>query len=156
MSLAGFGGTDPGAPAAPNPEADEAFEGRVYRVAEEKQRARDAPDLPWRTWWFHSGSKWYLGLAFLVVDVWILDGSYDAGYLAFGLVGCLAALYAEFLLYRYLYYVPDLGDERRPGRFRPSWTRPAQYGRWTPEGEAVRAGGTVVAAEPGPDPKEFL
>jgi len=148
-----FGGA---ATDTPDPVAETAFRAQVDRVAEEKQLARDAPDIPWRAWWFQSGSKWYVGLGFLVVDVWLLDLAYDANVLALGLGGLVVALYAEWLLYRYLYYVPDpeLDDPSKP--FRPSWIRPVEFGRWTEQGAAIRAGGIVAPPEQGPDPKEFL
>jgi hypothetical protein len=138
----------------PDPAADFAFEAEVDRVAREKQLARELPDVPWRIWWFHSGSKWYIVTAFLVLDVWLAALVFGFGSIPL-IVGLVAvAVYAEFLLYRYLYYVPEDGERRR-GPFRPTWSRPVQYGRWTAEGETVRAGGTVAPSD-GPDPKEFL
>ena len=145
-----------GASDVPDPAAEAAFSAQVDRVSEEKRRAREAPDTPWRTWWFHSGSKWYVGLAFLIADVWIVDLAYSSGALVAGLVALVFAVYAEFLLYRYLYYVPDPEWDNPSAPFRPTWVRPVEFGRWTEQGAAIRAGGTVAAPEAGPDPKEFL
>lgn len=152
-------GDDPratGAEGVPDAAAEFAFEAQVDRVAEEKRQAREAPDVPWRTWWFHSGSKWYIVIAFLILDVWILDYAYLTGLVAVVGVLFVFAIYGEFLLYRYLYYVPSEDALRPRTRFRRTWIRPVEYGRWTPEGAVVRSGGTVVAPEQGPDPKEFL
>lgn len=141
-------GTDPG--------SDYAFAAQIDRVEAEKQAARDAPDIPWRVWWYQSGSKWYVVLGFLIVDVWVVGTalSYGLGVLLFVCVA--GATYAEFLLYRYLYYEPDPDGPRRPGPFRRSWTRPVEFGRWTEEGAARRAGRTVRPSDGGPDPREFL
>jgi hypothetical protein len=142
-------------PEVPDPAAEDAFQAQVDRVAAEKKRAREAPDVPWRTWWYNSGSKWYVVLGFLIGDVWLLDVGYLAGSLVLGIVALAVALYAEFLLYRYLYYVPAEEDDLQ-GPFRRSWFRPVEFGRWTEQGAALRSGGRVEAPEAGPDPKEFL
>ncbi len=146
--------TDPGE--LPDPSGEYAFEQHYDRVALEKEAARRAPDIPWATWWFRSGSKWYVGLGFLILDVWLFASVLPWIGLGLAIVTTAVALYAEFLLYRYLYFLPGDDDEPRRGPFRPTWTRPVEYGRWTAEGAAVRAGGTVVTPEAGPDPKEFL
>ncbi len=132
-----------------------AFRSQADRVAEEKRAALEAPDVPWRVWWLQSGSKWYLAVGFLIADVWIVSLGLELGAPALSLVGLLVAIYLEFLLYRYLYYIPPLDEPRRRGRFRRTWTRPVEFGRWTPQGAALRSGGAVAPAE-GPDPKEFL
>jgi hypothetical protein len=156
MSPTGDDPRETGAEGVPDPAAEYAFRVQVDRVEQEKQLARAAPDVPWRTWWFHSGSKWYLVIAFLVLDVWILDYVYLTGLvLILGAVFVLA-LYGEFLLYRCLYYVPPEDAAVTGTRFRRTWYRPVEYGRWTPQGEVVRAGGTVAPPEAGPDPKEFM
>jgi hypothetical protein len=139
-----------------DPAAEFAFESQVDRVAEEKRRALEAPDIPWRTWWFHSGSKWYVGLGFLIIDIWILGLGFETGSLLLAAVLMALAIYGELLLYQYLYYYPP---EQLPGHrtpFRRTWFRPVPYGRWTTEGEVLRAGGTVITPDQGPDPKEFL
>jgi len=140
----------------PTPEEEFALAAQIDRVEAEKQAARDAPDIPWGKWWFESGSKWYVALGFLILDVWLFSIGYSLGS-ALAIVGFLvAALYGEFLLYRFLYYVPSPDDLPPKGPFRPTWARPVEYGRWTEEGAARRLGGPVARAEQGPDPKEFL
>ena len=139
-----------------DPATDYAFAAHIDRVEAEKQAARDAPDIPWGTWWYQSGSKWYVAVGFLILDVWIASAGYSFGLGALLFVPIIPALYAEFLLYRYLYYVPDIDEPVPAGRFRPTWIRPVRYGRWTEEGAAARAGRAVGATEAGPDPKEFL
>ena len=151
------GGTGTPPPdSTPDPAAEFALEAQLDRVEIEKEQARRAPDLPWTAWWFHSGSKWYLVVGYLIADVWLLSAAIEYNVLAVGIVGLIVALYAEFLLYRYLYYVPPDEPTRSDGPFRPSFVRPVEYGRWTPEGATLRAGGTVARPETGPDPKEFL
>jgi hypothetical protein len=138
------------------PEEQFDLEVRLGRVAEEKKRALAEPGPSWRQWWFHDASKWYVGLAFLILDVWVVAYGFEAGAL-FGAVGILVvAGYAEFLLYRYLYYRPHPGDHGGARGFRRTFTRPVPFGRWTPEADLVRAGGTLVPEEEGPSPKEFL
>jgi hypothetical protein len=140
----------------PDPAAEFAFESQVDRVQEEKRLAREAPDIPWRTWWFHSGSKWYVVLGFLIIDIWILSLGFETGLFLVMAALMILAFYGELLLYQYLYYYPP---EHLPGHrtsFRRTWFRPVPYGRWTTEGEVLRAGGTVATPEQGPDPREFL
>ncbi len=142
----------------PPPDEGERFalEARMDRVAEEKRRALGEPGPTWREWWFQSGSKWYVGLGFLILDVWLLSAAFEAGAATLGFLALLPALYAEFLLYRFLYYQPPVGPSASEGRFRRTWTRPVEYGRWTREAAIEKAGGTVPRAEGGPDPREFL
>jgi hypothetical protein len=137
--------------------ADATFDS-VTRTREEldKHRALQEPGLPWREWVLYRAVPWWLGIALLIPDAsivvtWIeLDN-------VIGLVLSLgAALYLEFLLYRYLWYRPDPYGKRRRGPFRPSWTRPVEFGRWTPEGEAQRRGERPGATGNTPHPDEFL
>jgi hypothetical protein len=134
-----------------------AFRAQLDRVEEEKQRALHEPGPTWREWWFHSASKWYILLGFLVVDLWVVAYWVEVGNGVAGLLSVLALLYGEFLLYQFLWFRPD--PEVRLGRrapFRPTWWRPVRYGRWTPEGEVARSRGGAAVEEEGPDVKEFL
>jgi hypothetical protein len=148
---------DPSETTTPTSDPDYfAIESQIDRVEQEKRKALSDPGPTWRAWWFHSASKWYIGLLFLIVDVWIFSAAAEASAIALGAVAVAAAVYAEFLLYRYLYYEPPLGRAKSEGRFHRTWYRPVEYGRWTEEGEILRAGGTLPAADGGPDPHEFL
>jgi len=125
------------------------------RVAEEQAAALREPGPSWRQWLFQSAFRAYFLLGMLIVDAQIVVFWYEVGSTV-GLVAFLIlAVYLEFLLYRYLWYRPRF-DAPAPRRFRRTWLRPAEYGRWTPEAELVRAGGSIYAAEQGPNPKEFL
>jgi hypothetical protein len=121
--------------------------------AETKRRALLDPCPSWSDWFLFSGAKPWVGLCFLVVDVWIgTTWLIPLNLAAMGL-SLVAAVYLEFMAYRYLWYRPD---EIRVGeRFRPTWRVPRQFGLWTPE-ERARRLGELVSTPTGPDPREFL
>ncbi len=125
---------------------------RMDRVAEEKRQALLDPGPPWKEWFLYSGAKWWVGLGFLIVDVWILVTWIELGAaILFGPL-LVVSLYLEVLLYRYLWYRPS-----EPSRnFHASWFTPVRYGRWTPEGGQLRAGASLTDVEEGPNPHEFL
>jgi hypothetical protein len=141
------------------PEEEKAWEAGLERVVEEKRDALRDPGPTWKEWFFYDHAKWWVCLAFLVIDSWIGTGWVYNGSLT--LVGGLetvaalvAAVYLEFLLYRYLWRRPR--DISR-ARFRPSWKALTEYGRWTPEATALRkSGGRPVPVDGGPNPQEFL
>jgi hypothetical protein len=137
-------------------ETDE-FDDGSFPTPESERKRREAsiaePGPPWRTWVFETGLRPYFLLMFLILDAWLVTLWYEVGS-ALGLVLTLIpAIYAEFLLYRYLWTRPDL---EAPRPFRRTWYRPVWAGRWTAEGIRLRAG----APMPGPDPsrkrEEFL
>jgi hypothetical protein len=125
------------------------------RVAAEKTRALKEPGPSWRQWLYQSAFRGWYALAILIVDVQIVVFWIEVGS-TIGLGVTLAlALYLEFLLYQILWHRPR--SDARPGRpFRRTWLRPAEYGRWTPEAELVRAGVSIYRTEQGPNPEEFL
>ena len=134
----------------------------LRRLREDQKRALADPGPTWKEWFLYRGSKWYIGLLCL-----ILDGVEIASFLPFvppyyvrgpELVGVLApTLYLEFLLYRYLWYVPPQEQgHSRSARFRSTWLRPVEFGRWTAEAARIRAGERPPTAAAGPDPREFL
>ena len=127
------------------------------RVKLEKELARHEPGPPWREWFYFTGLKPWFGLGLLIVDAWVAAAWLEAGsYLA--LVASLAAaIYLEFLFYRYLWYRPGPEEDRSGTPFRPTWSRPVRYGRWTIDAARARAGQSRDGpAETGPDPREFL
>jgi hypothetical protein len=137
-----------------DPEEFFALQAQLDAVAEEKRKALEDPGPSWREWWWFSASKWYLGLLLFVLDIWLIAAGIETGLLGLALLLTLGVLYVEFLLWRFLYFVPrEPDDPNHP--FRPTWSRPAQFGRWTPEGEAVRHGGRVII-EGTPDPNHYL
>ncbi len=115
------------------------------------------PGLSWHDWFFFDAAKWWVGLVDLIVDAWIIAYWYDlSNFLGLGL-SLAAALYGEFLLYRFLWYRPleDAPAPRSPpGSLRARLLRPVPIGRWTPEA----AGYLPVArsADGTPNPNEFL
>ena len=142
------------------PEEAAAWDAGLERVKQERRRALQDPGPSWREWFFYDHAKWWVGLAFLIVDAWIVTAFVQNGSLtADGFVETLAllavAIYLEVLLYRFLWRRP--AETRRRGRFRPSWTGLTEVGRWTPEGERLRRGvATPAPADGSPNPKEFL
>ncbi|MGA7477213.1 MAG: hypothetical protein WBW47_08425 [Thermoplasmata archaeon] len=126
------------------------------RVADEKARALQEPGPGWRTWFFQRALRGYYLLGMLIVNVQIVVAWYEAASVTGLVVSLAVAIYLEFLLYRYLWYRPPYEAPPPRGRFRPTWTRPVEYGRWTPEADLVRAGVPIYRGEEGPSPKEFL
>ncbi|HTW39534.1 MAG TPA: hypothetical protein VMF04_01565 [Thermoplasmata archaeon] len=126
---------------------------QLDRVAEEKRKALEDPGPSWGEWFYQSAAKWWVGLAFFILDAWLIVECLDLGSLLLILPTLAAALYAEFLLYRVLWYIPT--DVRRNRRFRRSWFRPVPYGRWTAEAEYYRAHPVAVPTD-GPSADDFL
>lgn len=126
---------------------------------EERERAIADPGASWREWFFFSFARVWTLLAFFILDVFIF-ATFAVPLIAWALVASLAlAVYAEFLLYEFLWYRPPLEKLSEWKReFRPSWHRPVRFGRWTVEAARVRAGGPLLppGEEPHPDPNEFL
>jgi len=138
-----------------------ALEERLRWSHEEKQAALADPGPTWREWFLYKGAKWYIGIGLFVVDIWEVGAflPYDSIRVleALGLIG--PTIYAEFLLYRYLWYRPSVDETTvsvHRGGFRRSWYRPVRFGRWTPETAAIRAGTYRPPTAEGPDPREFL
>lgn len=148
-------GSDP-SEKLPNPEEEAAFEARVDAVFEQKRQALAEPGLTWKEWFFYDAAKWWVGLLFLIVDIWIFAFWYGIGSTVGLAASLVAGLYLEFLLFRFLWYRPSSEEPRRRSSFRPSFLRPVPYGRWTPEAAGGGAMLLPAAGETGPDPKEFL
>jgi hypothetical protein len=135
-----------------DPEDRVAFREAVDRVAAEKKLALLDPGPTWKEWFYFSAMKVYLGLAFMILDSWLVVGFLEVGLLLEAVLATIGAVYLEFLCYRFLWRRPPLDHPIRAS-FRPTWHTPVQFGRWTPEGERFRAGLLVPG---GPDPREFL
>ncbi|MCI4347212.1 MAG: hypothetical protein L3J97_01165 [Thermoplasmata archaeon] len=119
--------------------------------------AIEEPGASWREYVYLSLAKAWVILGFGVGDAWIIASWLQPpnfGALGLSLVG---AIYLEFLLFRFLWYVPGPDESASTGPFRPSWTRPVRFGRWTPEAGRLRKQRDRAGVErPGPDPSEFL
>ncbi len=125
----------------------------------DKQTRRTLADLPgptWREWFFYSFLKTWIALGFFVLDAIVIVfwlSPFEPGPLAASLA---VVLYVELLLYRFLWYRPDLSGPRAAGKFQPSWLRPVEFGRWTPEAAIARSGQSPYPRPAGPNPREFL
>lgn len=141
---------------APSVDERQALQQQVDRVAEEKRLARLDPGPSWREWVFYDAMKWWLAVLLLIGDSllivqWFILGS------AIGLaLSLVAVVYAEFLLYRYLWTRPPPRSTRRRGPFHRTWYRPVEIGRWTPEADFARRHGYRPGTDDGPAPDEFL
>jgi hypothetical protein len=119
-------------------------------TAAEREAALRTPGQSWSDWLYGVALKWWIGLAILIIDSWIVAGWAEVGGWP-ELAGSIAlAVYLEYLLFQYLWhpYEPELH-----GKFRPTWKNPFEVGRWTPERKAQLAG-TLEASTP--DPHQFL
>jgi hypothetical protein len=126
------------------------------RVAAEKARALKEPGPSWRQWLYHTAFRGWYALGILIADANLIVFWIEAHSLLGGVLSLVAALYAEFVLYAYLWYRPS--PDHPPARpFRRTWFRPREYGRWTPEADLVRSGYPIYTSGPeGPSPREFL
>lgn len=119
-----------------------------------RRRALEDPGTSWSEWLYSTAFKWWLGIVFLIVDSWIVTTFLEAGSWVFLVVATVAAVYLEYLLFRYLWARPQ--EIRRGAHPRRRWP-PFEVGRWTPEGRRARETGVVAKAEPASsDPREFL
>lgn len=137
---------------------DAATERRLDRVLDEKRRALAEPGKSWHDWFYFDALRGWVIIGFLIVDSWIAVEWIALGsYAGLGSSLVLAA-YLEFLLYRILWYRPEVPVRRRRERFHRTLLQPVEIGRWTPE-RALRD-----RARPGQDgfaddavnPEEFL
>lgn len=143
-----------------SPEEAARFRAAAEEIDTEKQRALSEPGPSWKDWWYFSASRWYMVLLFLIVDAWVLLTPRPS-LLFLGLAVTIALAYAEFVFYQYLYHRPHPERRHRGARFRRTWYRPFEIGRWTPEGTAIRTGvhrrdEVIPSAEEGPTPEEFF
>ncbi len=155
----------PPAPTTPEhaltPDEEAALGEAADRLAVDRQRALKDPGSSWRDWFLGVWAKWWLGLAFVVVDSWIAsfwanDGvfsGYDAAYLGASLA---VAVYLEILLYLFLWRIPSGPLDSAGRRFRPSWKALREIGRWVPVSERRALRTSAGPAEGAPDPREFL
>ncbi len=129
---------------------------RMDAVEAEKQQALKDPGPSWRDWWFRSASKWYILVGCLVADVWVVTYWLELGSLLGAVLSLAAAVYAEYILYEFLWYRPPLLISFHRSHFRPTWWRPFRFGRWTPEAAIWAEQPHDELEEEGVNPKEFL
>lgn len=148
-----------GVPTAPADEVafgEEEPEPRGARrlTREEREAAIRVPGPTWREWLYTEAFRWWLGIALLIGDAWLVAGWIEVGGWVGLAVSLPAALYIEYLLFQYLWhpYHPELR-----GKFRRTWYRPFKVGRWTADrARLLIRGGEPTPGEVGPDPREFL
>jgi hypothetical protein len=122
---------------------------------EETEKALADPGPGWKEWFLFSGAKIWVALGFFVIDIWIVE-SWLAPVNAVGLgLSIAAAVYLEFLAYRYLWYRWDPEAPRESGPFRPTLFRPREFGRWTHEGVLAKQG-LLPSGDAGPRREDFL
>lgn len=136
------------------------YSGRILPKleGEERTQALAEPGPTWSQWFFYSFAKVWTILAFLILDVFLLT-AFGAPFLPWALFPSLAlAVYAEYLLYQYLWHRPGERPRSTGEPFRRTWHHPVAYGRWTIEAERAKIGLPAVpmGEEPHPDPSEFL
>lgn len=150
---------DPGSSSEPEgADASTSFAARIEQAdawEQAKKKALADPGPDWREWFLYSGSKVWIALGFFVGDIWIfLSWINPFNGVALGL-SLAAAMYLEFLAYRFLWYRRDPEAPGIGGPFRPTWLRPREFGRWTPEGALAKRGLRPGEAG-GPRREEFL
>jgi hypothetical protein len=124
---------------------------------ETKAQALADPGPSWKEWFFYEFARAWIILGFFIADsvifvLWAVP--FNGPAMATSLVG---ALYLEFLAYRVLWYRANPDEEYRRVEFHRTWTRPVQFGLWTPEFARLRRGVDPMGDAPrGPDPAEFL
>lgn len=138
---------------------DAATRRKRERVAEEKRRALAEPGKSWHDWFYFDTLRWWSIIGFLIIDSWIAVEWLSLGnYVGLGLSLILAS-YLEFLLFRILWYRPELPVRAWSRKsFHPTPLRPVQVGRWTPERvlrDRARSGQEDLADD-AVNPEEFL
>jgi hypothetical protein len=126
---------------------------------DERKKALEDPGVPWGIWFYRTFLKVWIPLGFLIVDVWVVGYFLEAGEPYLALASLPVCLYLNYVGFAYCYAHPGTDASRSiRSEFRPTPLRPFEYGRWTPEGERIRAGLPPLAGtEPkGPDPDEFF
>jgi len=122
---------------------------------EAREKAIADPGPSWKEWFLFSGAKVWVALGFFVIDVWIIESwLYPPNAAGLGL-SIAAAVYLEFLAYRFLWYRWDPEAPRRVGPFKPTFLRPREVGLWTREGVLMKQG-QFPTADDGPRREDFL
>jgi hypothetical protein len=126
---------------------------RFAQSRSEREALIREPGPSWREWLYTQAFRWWLGLGFLILDTWIAAGWVEVGGWLPLVASLIAAGYLEFLLWQYLWHPYD--PELR-GKFQPSWHRPFEVGRWSPDRQKVLSGQWGPGEGGVPDPQEFL
>lgn len=121
-----------------------------------REQAISEPGPTWGEWLVGPFAKVWLALAFFIADSWVFV-LWAVPFNPYAMAGSIAAaLYLEFLCWRYLWFAPDREDDLKHLPFRPSWTHLTRFGRWTPQAARVRAGQDPYEAPAAEDMTEFV
>jgi hypothetical protein len=122
-----------------------------------KERALRDPGPGWREWFLFSGAKTWVVLGFFIIDSWLFAFWFSPFNAAGMVLSLVAAVYLEFLAYRYLWYRWNPEHSQTSGPFRPSLLRPREVGLWTPEAALAKQGKLPrISSGQGPRREEFL
>jgi hypothetical protein len=121
-----------------------------------RDKAIEDPGPTWGEWLIGPFAKVWVALGLFIVDSWIFV-LWVVPFNAVGLVLSLgAAVYLEFLLWRYLWFAPDREEDLRHLPFHPTWNQLTRFGRWTPQASRLRAGQDPYESHAIDDMSEFV
>jgi hypothetical protein len=125
---------------------------------EERKKYIADPGTPWKTWLLTEGLKTWIGLAMLILDIFLYGTLWLTGnvYARYAIIpAMIGAVYLNYLLWIYLWRVPDI-DELRKGRLKRTLRSPFPVGRWTLEYKTWKEQGVSALHSDEINPKEFL
>jgi len=134
-------------------------EARDRKLSEEERKEVIAdPGLSWKDWAIYQGLKTWVGLALFIGDCLLFAGLWTGGSVAYRISiapAMAGAIYLNYLLWSYLWYVPDIGQLRKAKQKR-TLLHPFPVGRWTPEYETYKKSGLRGLHAEEVNPEEFL
>jgi hypothetical protein len=125
---------------------------------EERKKAIDDPGTPWKVWWYAQGSKTWIGVGMMILDVFLYGTiwMWTWPYAHYMLIPAMPfALYLNYLLWNYLWRVPDL-DELRKGQIERTALHPWPVGRWTEDYAVWKAQGVAGLHGDAINPGDFV
>jgi hypothetical protein len=125
---------------------------------EERKEIIDVPPSPWKEWFLTEGSKTWIAVGLLILDIFVYGALWLSSWAyAHYLIppALIAALYLNYVLWTYLWSVPDI-DELRKGRLKHTLAHPFPVGRWTPEYKVWKEQGDAGLHSGALNPDEFV
>ena len=149
--------TNPGDPSAQAPAPKYRNAGYLPKLEGPlREQALKDTGPTWGEWLVGPFAKVWVALGLFVVDSWIFVVWAVPINVAGLVLSLLAAVYLEFLLWRFLWYAPDREDDLRNLPFKPRWDRLTRFGRWTPQSSRLRAGQDPYESHRVDDMSEFV